>query len=125
MGLRGRATRRSKAAAATDYERELRHESTTPDYFRTLGTRLVRGRWLTEADRPPKPAVTLVNETLAKRYFRGEDAIGKRISFGKPTDKPALGHDRRHRRRTSNRTAWTIRCSPRSTCRSRRRCRIR
>ncbi len=74
--------------AATDYERELRHESITPGYFRALGTRLVRGRWLTEADRPPHPTVTLVNETLAKRYFRGEDAIGKRISFGRPTDKP-------------------------------------
>ncbi|HEY2907218.1 MAG TPA: ABC transporter permease [Vicinamibacterales bacterium] len=74
--------------APTDYERELRHEATTPDYFRTLGTRLVRGRWLNETDRPPRPPVTLVNETLAKRYFRGDDAIGKRISFGKPTDKP-------------------------------------
>jgi predicted permease len=73
----------------TDYERELRHESTTPDYFRALDARLVRGRWLTDDDRPPRPAVTLVNETLAKRYFRGEDAIGKRISFGRPTDKPA------------------------------------
>jgi predicted permease len=72
----------------TDYERELRHEATTPDYFHALGIRLVRGRWLTEADRPPRPAVTLVNETLAARYFRGADAIGKRISFGKPTDKP-------------------------------------
>jgi predicted permease len=72
----------------TDYERELRHESTTPEYFRTLGTRLVRGRWLDARDRPSRPAVTLVNEMLEKRYFRGADAIGKRISFGKPTDKP-------------------------------------
>jgi putative ABC transport system permease protein len=72
----------------TDYERELRHETITPDYFRAIGTRLIAGRWLTEFDRPPRPKVTLVNETLAKRYFRGEEAIGRRISFGKPTDKP-------------------------------------
>lgn len=72
----------------TDYERELRHEAISSDYFRTLGTRLERGRWLNEFDRPPQPNVTLVNETLAKRYFRGEEAIGRRISFGKPTDKP-------------------------------------
>jgi putative ABC transport system permease protein len=72
----------------TDYERELRHEAIAPEYFRAIGTRLVAGRWLNEFDRPPRPAVTLVNETLAKRYFRGEEAIGRRISFGKPTDKP-------------------------------------
>jgi putative ABC transport system permease protein len=74
--------------APTDYERELRHEAVSPDYFRALGTPLVKGRWLNEFDRPPQPPVTLVNETLAKRYFRGADAVGKRITFGKPTDKP-------------------------------------
>ncbi len=71
-----------------DYERELRHESITPGYFAAIGVRLVAGRWFDADDRPPHPQVALANEALAARYFRGADPIGKRISFGKPTDKP-------------------------------------
>src|SRR5437899_991226 len=72
--------------SADDYERELRHESITPDYFRAMGTRLIAGRFLTEFDGAPRNTVTLVNESLAKKYFRGADALGKRITFGRPTD---------------------------------------
>jgi putative ABC transport system permease protein len=74
--------------AADDYERELRHKSVTPDYFRAMGTPLLRGRMIDEHDGQPKtPPVTLVNDTLARKYFRGADPIGKRIKFGRPTDK--------------------------------------
>jgi putative ABC transport system permease protein len=69
-----------------DYERELRHESVTPDYFRAMGTRLVAGRMLTERDAAGSN-VTLVNEALASKYFAGADAVGKRIKFGRPADK--------------------------------------
>jgi putative ABC transport system permease protein len=48
----------------------------------------VSGRFLEEQDGLANaPEVTLVNETLAKKYFRGADPIGKRIRFGRPTDK--------------------------------------
>ncbi len=71
-----------------DYERELHRNATTPEYFRALGTPLLRGRWLTEMDeREGSPLVTLVNEALEKKYFRGADAIGKRVKFGRPNDK--------------------------------------
>jgi putative ABC transport system permease protein len=73
--------------APTDYERELRHESITPGYLRAIGARLVAGRLLDEHDTGDRPAVTVVNEALAKRYFRGEDAVGKRITFGRPSDR--------------------------------------
>jgi putative ABC transport system permease protein len=72
--------------AAGDYERELRHNAVTAEFFRAMGTPLVRGRLLNEFDGTKSPPVTLVNETLAKVYFRGEDAIGKRLKFGKPQD---------------------------------------
>ncbi len=72
--------------SAGDYERELRHNAVTPDFFRAMGTPLVRGRWLNEFDGTKSPPVTLVNETLARVYFRGEDAIGKRLKFDKPQD---------------------------------------
>jgi putative ABC transport system permease protein len=74
--------------APDDYERELRHESVTPGYLPAIGARLMAGRWLSAYDRPPHPQVALANEALATRYFRGADPIGKRISFGRPTDKP-------------------------------------
>jgi putative ABC transport system permease protein len=71
-----------------DYERELHHNSTTPEYFRALGTPLLRGRWLTEMDETEgAPLVTLVNEALEKKYFRGAEAVGKRLKFGRPNDK--------------------------------------
>jgi putative ABC transport system permease protein len=71
--------------AADDYERELRHESVTPDYFRAVGTRLIAGRLLTDRDGADS-AVTLVNEALANKYFPGVDPVGKRIKFGRPTE---------------------------------------
>ena len=70
-----------------DYERELRHKSVTPDYFRAMGIRLLRGRFLDSFDQPPNAPVTVINETLGKKYFRGADPIGKRIKFGRPQDK--------------------------------------
>jgi len=51
----------------------------TPDYFRTLGARLVRGREFTAQDGTSSPLVVIVNETLAKTYWPGQDPIGKRI----------------------------------------------
>ena len=52
-----------------------------PDYFKTMGTRLVRGRDFTEADRKGSPGVAVVNETLASMLWPGEDPVGKRVSF--------------------------------------------
>jgi putative ABC transport system permease protein len=71
-----------------EYQRELWHKSITPDYFRAIGTPLLRGRMLDSYDgQPGGQLVTMVNETLARKYFPGEDAIGKRIRFGRPTEK--------------------------------------
>ena len=75
--------------AATDYERDTRHMSTTPSYFTTMGIRLLAGRLFAGTDTRDKPAVTIVNETLAQRFFPGlpnRDVIGKRVSFGRPQD---------------------------------------
>ena len=57
------------------------------DYFPTLGIPLIAGRHFTKEDRPPAPNVVIVNATLAKKYFGGENAVGKRIRFG-PADRP-------------------------------------
>jgi putative ABC transport system permease protein len=68
-----------------DYERELRHESVTPDYFRAMGIRLLAGRML-DANDGKDANVTLVNEAMVKKYFRGGEAVGRRIKFGRPND---------------------------------------
>jgi putative ABC transport system permease protein len=48
-------------------------------YFKTLGVRLLKGRNLNERDTAGAPAVALVNETLARKVFPGEDPLGKQI----------------------------------------------
>lgn len=51
-------------------------------YLMTLGAKLLRGRYFTEAeDDPAKPRVVVINETLAKQFFPGEDPIGKQLSY--------------------------------------------
>jgi putative ABC transport system permease protein len=50
------------------------------DYFETFGIPLIRGRGFTEADTLDAPPVAVINETMARRYWRaGEDPIGRRI----------------------------------------------
>jgi putative ABC transport system permease protein len=54
----------------------------SPDYLRTLGVPLLRGRSLAESDTAEAPAVALVNATLARRVFASEDPIGRRLVTG-------------------------------------------
>ncbi len=51
----------------------------TPSFFRTLGERLIEGRLLNDRDVKGVPQVTVINETMARKYFPDEDPIGKRI----------------------------------------------
>jgi predicted permease len=46
-------------------------------YFKTMGVGIVEGRAFTDADRPETPRVAIVNETLARRLWPGQSAIGK------------------------------------------------
>jgi len=56
----------------------------SPGYFEAIGTRVVRGRAFTDADTPTSAPVAMVNESLARRIWPGEDALGKRIKWGWP-----------------------------------------
>ena len=55
----------------------------TPGYFRTLGIPVLTGRTFADTDVGGGPPVALVNETFARRYFQGENAIGRRIEVGR------------------------------------------
>jgi len=54
-----------------------------PGYLRTMGIPLRRGRDIQETDSAGAPFVVLVNETLARMLWPGQDPIGRRVVFGK------------------------------------------
>jgi putative ABC transport system permease protein len=54
------------------------HKKISVDYFRAMGMQLRAGRNFTEQDNEIAPPVVVINETLARREFAGEDPIGKR-----------------------------------------------
>jgi predicted permease len=54
---------------------------TLPGYFHTMNIQILHGRDFTEADNQSAPGAVIVNEFLAKRYWPGEDAMGKRLSL--------------------------------------------
>jgi macrolide transport system ATP-binding/permease protein len=55
----------------------------SPNYFRTLGASLAQGREFTAQDTPDAPLVVVVNEAAARRYWPGQEVIGKRIIRGR------------------------------------------
>ncbi len=55
-----------------------RHVS--PTYLPTLKAALLRGRFFTDADDSSKPGVALINQTLARKYFAGQDPVGQKIA---------------------------------------------
>jgi predicted permease len=62
---------------------EVLERDVNPEYLSTvLRARLVRGRLFTDADDMKHPQVTVINETMARRYFLGEDPLGKMIGNG-------------------------------------------
>jgi putative ABC transport system permease protein len=59
----------------------------SPDYFAAMGMRLIKGRPFSSHDTEAVPGVVIINETLAARFFAGEDPIGKRLDMsGAPKD---------------------------------------
>ncbi|HEY4100482.1 MAG TPA: ABC transporter permease [Gemmatimonadales bacterium] len=68
------------------YGTEVAHRSVSPDYFRTMHVPIIRGRGFTPADRFDGAQVVVINEALARSYFRGENPVGQRIAFDRIPD---------------------------------------
>jgi len=58
------------------------HSVIFAQYLQTMGVPLLKGRYFTEADKQGSTPVLLVSESLAKRYWPNQDAIGKRLKWG-------------------------------------------
>jgi len=58
--------------------------SISPDYFSTLKIPLVEGRFFSSTDQAKTQQVAIIDETLARDYWPGQDPLGKQINFGDP-----------------------------------------
>jgi predicted permease len=71
-----------------DDDTHARYHSATPDYFRSIGIPLLAGRAISETDDMKAPYVIVVNDSMARRYWPNQNAVGKRITFADhPKDK--------------------------------------
>jgi putative ABC transport system permease protein len=62
----------------------LRWAAVRGDYFQVMGVRLVRGRYFSAQDGPNSPLVAIIDESMARRYWPNEDAMGKRFKGQDP-----------------------------------------
>jgi predicted permease len=65
----------------------VRFNAVLPGYVETLGIRVASGRDLTWADNQPKNQTVVISQTLAMRYYPGQDAVGRGLTLG-PCNQP-------------------------------------
>ena len=69
-----------------EYGSEVAHRVVSPEYFRVMRVPVLRGRPLTAEDRAGAPQAVVINDALARSFFRGQDPIGQRLTFDKVPD---------------------------------------
>ena len=58
---------------------EVNEREVSAEYFATIGAKMLRGRYFSDAEDDSKPKVVIINRALARKYFPGEDPIGQVI----------------------------------------------
>ena len=76
-----------RTAEAKEQWTPLRWAAVREDYFQAMGGQLLRGRYFTTQDGPNSPLVAIIDESMARRYWPSEDAIGKRFKGQDPRGK--------------------------------------
>jgi predicted permease len=64
-----------------DSERQVSLDRVGPNFFHAIGARLLRGRDIDRQDLETRPAATVINETMAKRYFGARDPLGATVTI--------------------------------------------
>ena len=62
-------------------DKSVRIQPVSAEYFRSLSIPVIAGRPFADADRNRAPRVAIINETMARHYFRGADPLGKRFAW--------------------------------------------
>jgi predicted permease len=75
---------------ADGYGSEVGHRMVSPDYFATMHVPVLRGRGFAASDIRTSPRVVVINERLARTYFKDQDPIGQRIVFDKVPDSASV-----------------------------------
>src|SRR4030095_1955713 len=57
-------------------ENDGRYRVASPDYFRTMGISIIRGRGFTEQDKAGAPPVVMINEAFVRKHWPNQDPIG-------------------------------------------------
>ena len=72
---------------------DIRYTMVGPEYFEVMGTRILGGRGITEADRPDGAPVAVISESMARRFWPGQSPLGQRVRMGrtKPVDREIVG----------------------------------
>jgi predicted permease len=65
--------------------RDALYRQVTPDYLRTMGIPIRQGRGIEEWDGPQAPKAAVISETMAQKFWPGENALGKRFKLGPPS----------------------------------------
>jgi putative ABC transport system permease protein len=65
---------------------DANHRQVSADYLKTMNIPLRHGRYFNKADNEHSMAVAIINETMARQYWPGENALGRRFKIGDPED---------------------------------------
>jgi putative ABC transport system permease protein len=65
---------------------DANHREVTSEYLQTMKIALRQGRYFTEQDNENSMPVAIINETMARQYWPGQNALGRRFKLGDPND---------------------------------------
>jgi predicted permease len=72
------------AKIVPEQNREVRCDPVGPDFFATMGIKLLRGREFSPSDSETAPKVAVISEAMARTFFPDQNPIGLRLGFGGP-----------------------------------------
>lgn len=74
----------------TTAHNEMSYRAVSSDYFTALGARLIEGRFFSDQEDLSRPRVAIIDQSLARKYYPGENPIGKRIRYKSSSNAPMM-----------------------------------